>query len=247
MPYKRQVVVKVGSSDFPIKLKNENEESGLFVDEESDRFLFHRFTTLSGHKSNPIDDPKFNSARTPTKPIENLFILNVLANPHLPVLAIRVAVALYYLLSERDEGDIFITTSRKLNYDERGEDGFVYLNRDNEGWLINEDNRLMELLFNQFGLEMTMKQLNNALNVLHQFNYITVTSITPENFYPEDKKKWYSIMKKRKDNKKLKEYRACLKHIVLSKLMRNKSIINKFLALKEGKEIRKQERLERGY
>jgi predicted transposase YbfD/YdcC len=249
--------MKIGSAEYPIQLKKEHDTYQSITEGTAERNLLHKFTIKSesrlkgGHLTSEdfdeYDDPGFRFSYVKKDEIGyELFMSNIISNPHLPVLCMRVAIALYLLLDNvANNEDVFITTSRKLNYDEIGDDGFVYIGKSSEDFLINEDSRLTQILNADFNLDIPTKVLNKVLDTLHSFHYITVTDISPDNLHKNAKEQWNKENKNKKTGKK--KFRACVKHIRLNSLLREISLIHKWLPKDVGKTIRKAEKIDKGY
>jgi predicted transposase YbfD/YdcC len=249
--------MKVGSQEYPIKLKKEHDTYQSITEGSAERNLLHKFTIKSesrlkgGHLTSEDfdedDDPGFRFSYVKKDEIGyELFMSNIISNPHLPVLCMRVAIALYLLLDYRiNDSDVFITTSRKLNYDKIGDDGFIYIGKGLEDYLINEDSRLIHILNTDFNLNISTKVLNKILDTLHSFHYITVTDISPDNIHKNVKEQWDKENKTKESDKT--KFRACVKHIRLNPLLREISLIHKWLPKDVGKTIRKTEKIDKGY
>lgn len=236
--------MKVGSNKHPIKLVSEHDETYDSESSSAKRKLLHKYTKLT-EKQNP--DSNFDFKHIEKADIGYmLFFHNIVANSNLPSLSVRVGIALYLLLWHTKRGEVFITTSRKLAFDDYGSLGSIFIgkgNGKNEEYILNEDSKLLPILINDFNIDITYNQLNKTLKNLHQFHYITITGITPDNLYAEGRKKW------NRDNSDQiigkTKFRANIKHINLNFILEDKLLIKKWVSVDEGKRIRTVERIKK--
>jgi hypothetical protein len=231
----------VGSREHPLKLVGEHDGTYETGTNQSKRKLLHKYTKLT-EKQKP--DSNFDFKHLKKENISYmLFFHNVIANSNLPSLSVRVVMALYFLISYTNSGLVFITTSRNLKVDDCGflDNIFIGKGKSQKEYTIDEDSELLSILIRDFNIDINYNQLNKTLKNLHQFHYITVTSITPDNLYEDSKKVWDKENPQQKIGKA--RFRASLKHINLNFILEDKLLVKKWVGIDEGKKIRTIDRI----
>ncbi|WP_306522198.1 hypothetical protein [Rheinheimera sp.] len=205
--------MRIGTKKNPIKLVNESISRRLLLahckNTSSKHFDFHSL-------------PNFG---------EDCFIENVLFNPHLTLPEVKLAI--YFFGELADGGQIFTTSFAEdfrpallygdvFEVDEEFIDGMAIGSDEslrsevaysNEGYYTS-----LPLITSRMGMKLTSQRLINLLRRLHDFGYVTVTDITPDNSYEPPNKA----------DKKVS--RARLRHIRLHNGMRKKDLTGRWLS-----------------
>ncbi|MDN3488419.1 MULTISPECIES: hypothetical protein [unclassified Pseudoalteromonas] len=168
-----------GSFDNPITIKNKHQNSKLSKEYRArDETYIHRLLLQSSTKNNNGDIFAFDKAPEG----DEHFALNVISNPNLQPLDIKIALALFEILEWRHKGDgmVYLCTSKELdleNYGEFGED-IVF----SDGFEREIDPiPLAEQLSALFKNSISTEALNKVLSRLDSFHYINVTPVTMAN------------------------------------------------------------------
>jgi hypothetical protein len=221
---KNKEKVNIGTKNHPIKLKKINDGD---YSESKERLLLHKHTKkkIKG-KEDLGDDSLFKFKKLEVSGDEYFtFSHNLISNPILTPQEIKLGLVLYYLLVGKKWGDIFITASRTLNYDNL-EELFVRKGKKLNMFRIDENSILKGVLLNDFNTTINNQRLNEAITRLHQFGYITVTEVTPDNLYYKSRKRWNTAYPDKIIGKT--NFRAYLKHIVLNPNMEKKILVNRW-------------------
>ena len=118
---------------------------------------------------------------------EYRFIMNIISNPHLKPLEIKVALFLYEEYSF-GQGDFFVVSEREANkakFSELGGKDYFYFRNlkkymDIEMHSKSEISNLVSILSEKLNLKIPASRLIDCLQRLHGFGYITMTKI---NYY----------------------------------------------------------------
>ena len=201
-----------GSCDNPITIKNKHQNSKLSKEYRArDETYIHRPLLQSSTKNNNGDVFAFDKAPEG----DEHFALNVISNPNLQPLDIKIALALFEILEWRHsgEGKVYLCTSKELdleNYGEFGED-IVF----SDGFEREIDPiPLAEQLSALFKNSISTEALNKVLSRLDSFHYINVTPVTMAN------------SKLAKPEQKTSRSKAYLKLIEINEMMDTKNLTN---------------------
>lgn len=212
---------KPGSFDNPIIIKNKHQNIELSKEYARRGELYiHRTFLQKSTKHNYGDEFAFDKA---PEGYEH-FVLNVISNPNLQPLDIRIALALFEILEWRHsgEGKVYLCTSKELdleNYGELGED-IVF----SDGFEREIDpTPLTEQLYKLFKTLVSTDILNKVLARLDSFHYINVTPVTMAN------------SKLAKPELKTSKSKAYLKLIEINEMMDTKNLTNIWVVNKELK------------
>ncbi len=212
---------KPGSFDNPIIIKNKHQNIELSKEYARRGELYiHRTFLQKSTKHNYGDEFAFDKA---PEGYEH-FVLNVISNPNLQPLDIKIALALFEILEWRHsgEGKVYLCTSKELdleNYGELGED-IVF----SDGFEREIDpTPLTEQLYKLFKTLVSTDILNKVLARLDSFHYINVTPVTMAN------------SKLAKPELKTSKSKAYLKLIEINEMMDTKNLTNIWVVNKELK------------
>ena len=201
-----------GSFDNPITIKNKHQNSKLSKEYSArGEAYIHRPLLQSSTKNNNGDEFAFDKAPEG----DEHFALNVISNPNLQPLDIKIALALFEILEWRHkaEGMVYLCTSKELdleNYGEFGED-IVF----SDGFEREIDPiPLAEQLSALFKNSISTEALNKVLSRLDSFHYINVTPVTMAN------------SKLAKPEQKTSRSKAYLKLIEINEMMDTKNLTN---------------------
>ena len=223
--------LNLGSYDNPIILKNKHQdiESEKYTSRHSSNGVYVHRLLLQLHTGNnhEIDEDDSSSGvfafhKLATQ--ENCYIKNVISNPYLQPLEMKVAIALFNISEDDLEDDkfVYICTSKKINIDNYGDDdddGCIWMeNYKSESFFsgINQT-PLFKKLEKAFNIRVSNEKLNKILIRLDSFHYISVTPVTFENSK-------LSIIQKHNKNQ-----RAYLKIIQINELMDSKNLTDIWL------------------
>jgi len=222
------VTMNIGTKEHPIKLKHINDDDESF---QIERTLLHRHTKkrVKGQSSDG-DEKLFKFKKLePSKDEYFTYSHNLLSNPVLTPQQIKVGLALYYILCDKKWGEIFITSTRNLDIDKIGYLGELVVKKGKRTikFNIGERDRLNEILKSDFNITINNQKLNESLTVLHQFAYITLTEVTPDNLFYEDKQEWNKLHSEKPIGET--KFRAYFKHLVLNPNMEKKLLISRWI------------------
>ncbi|MCG7566608.1 hypothetical protein MHM95_09925 [Pseudoalteromonas sp. CnMc7-15] len=177
-------VIAIGSEAFPLKLTahggSEYSKNSLI---NSGDFSTHRANLNEKHMKLPHEKGTFLNFYKLKQDEPLSFVTNVISNPHLSVLEIKLALYLYDLFQfEMPEGGVFLL-DKGLNADNVGKfvgtDDFLYHSFPSEsqpmfdlGEAVHFQNVMKDL-----HLEYSEAEVRHAVLNLHNFSYITVTEI----------------------------------------------------------------------
>ncbi|WP_283708919.1 hypothetical protein [Pseudoalteromonas prydzensis] len=212
---------KPGSFDNPIIIKNKHQNIELSKEfARRGELYIHRTFLQKSTKHNYGDEFAFDKAPEG----DEHFALNVISNPNLQPLDIKIALALFEILEWRHkaEGMVYLCTSKELdleNYGEFGED-IVF----SDGFEREIDPiPLADQLSALFKTSISTDALNKVLNRLDSFHYINVTPVTMAN------------SKLAKPEQKTSKSKAYLKLIEINEMMDTKNLTNIWVVNKELK------------
>lgn len=220
--------MNIGTKEHPIKLKQINDDDYSF---QIERTLLHKYTKKRIKGKNQDGDEDLFKFKKLEPSIDEYFTYshNLISNPFLTPQQIKVGLALYYILFDNKFGEILITSTRSLDVDKIGYLGELVVKKGQQikRFSLSERDRLKDILEHDFNITINNQKLNESLNVLHQFAYITLTEITPDNLFSEDKQKW----NKQHPDKPISEtkFRAYFKHLVLNPNMEKKRLISRWI------------------
>jgi len=206
----------VGTIENPLKLKNQHQDTELSKKFAAKSKLYiHRPLLQKCTKNNNGEDGfAFDKAHEDRAS----YVANILSNPNLTPIEIKVAIAIHNILEGSWDGNVFICTSNKLNIENCGEDGLIYIGK-NGDWALLEETPLHQLLLKIYGIKISTDVLNRTLARLDSFHYINLTAVIPENGHIECKQR--SI-----------KPRAYFKHIALNEMMAYKNLVNTWVKVK---------------
>ena len=220
--------MKIGTQKHPIKLKHINDDDQSF---QIERPLLHKHTKKRIKGQLQDGDEKLFEFKKLEPSIDEYFTYshNLLSNPILTPQQIKVGLALYYILFDKKKGEIFITSTRKLDIDKIGYLGELIIKKGQQikKFNLSDRDRLKDILENDFNIAINNQKLNESLYVLHQFAYITLTEITPDNLFSKDKQQW----NKKHPEKLIGEtkFKAYFKHLALNPNMEKKLLISRWI------------------
>jgi len=226
--------IKIGTKDHPIKLLLQGD--GMKKDiNYFDRPLLHLLTKNRLYSNAVLEaEDRFDFNKLHNTQDEYLtFMHNLISNPHLKPMQLKVGLALYSLLCWTKWGEMYITTTKKLNIENIGYLGEVTIRKGkrNKKFILDENSRLINILSNDFNISVNNQDLNLTLKVLHQFSYITITDISPKNLFSDSKKLWSKQYPEKHIDKT--KFRTYIKHIRLNFSMENKSLVRRWLSKEE--------------
>lgn len=216
----QEVKMRLGDQHNPLKLMNENSKRPLL-----EKYAQH--TTDEGFDHNQI-----KSYGT-----EN-YIYNLIFNQHLTLAEVKLGLLLHEQLKSKVHGDVY-DTSADLDFipayvygcyieDKKGikhhtilagrknsKQGFLDFRSDKEGSYNG-----LYWSAKALGLNLTPQRFVSVLKRLHDFGYITITDISPDNCYES---------KKAKNGSNPLERRVRLRHIRLHKGAMKKIVFSRFI------------------
>jgi hypothetical protein len=220
--------MNIGTNEQPIKLKNINDDDESF---QIERTLLHKHTKkrIKG-KEQDGGDKLFKFKKLESSQDQYFtYSHNLLSNRTLTPQQIKVGLALYYILFNQKWGEIFITSTRKLDLDKIGYLGELVVKKGQriKKFNLNEQDRLKDILESDFNITINNQKLNESLTVLHQFAYITLTEITPDNLFSGDKLEWNKRYPQKEIGKT--KFRAYFRHLTLNPNMEKKLLISRWI------------------
>lgn len=212
---------KPGSFDNPIMIKNKHQNIELSKEYARRGELYiHRPFLQKSTKHNNGDEFAFDKAPEG----DEHFVLNVISNPNLQPLDIKIALALFELLDWRNNGEgmVYLCTSKEIDLENYGELGGDIVFSD--GFVREiEPTPLTKQLSNLFKTSVSNDILNKVLTRLDSFHYINVTPVTMSN------------SKLTKPEQKTSKSKAYLKLIEINEMMDTKNLTNIWVVNKELK------------
>jgi hypothetical protein len=202
----------IGSLDNPVYLKNKHQNSKLSKEYMSRGEVYvHRPLLQRCTKHNNGDEFAFDKAPEGYEQ----YTSNVISNPNLQPLDIKVALALFEMLDWRnnDEGKVYICTTKELDLESYGDYGQEINFSDGYEREIVEM-PLTEQLAKLFNISISTDVLNKVLTRLDSFHYISVTPVSMANS---------KLGKSTSESKKIKAY---LKLIEINDMMDSKNLTN---------------------
>ena len=215
----RKAQSKPYSYENPLKLKKKHQNSELErVKSKNGEKYFHRellqLSTKPNVNTRNTEEPAQFSFLKLKDQSEDCFALNLVSNPNLKPIEIKIALGINHLLKSlysEEDGVVFICTTKKLNPESISEHDFIFTDRSSFGYSDIIIKPLYELLTELLNIQISNAILNKALKRLDSFHYFSVTPLTPDNFHSGT------------INKKV-EHRAYYKHIEVNQHMCSKNI-----------------------
>lgn len=218
--------VNLGSAKNPIVLKNKHQdtESEKYYARHKNGDMYIHRPLLQMHTKNnhelDNDDPEsglfaFHKLRDDL----DCFTKNVISNPHLQPLEVKILLALYELFQEYSCYEmVFTCSNNEVNLDNFGDDYGFWVAEGNTESLVEVNNvPLYKLLGKALNISISNEKLNKILIRLDSFHYISITPVTFENSK-------LGISQKHNKNQ-----RAYLKIIQINELMDSKNLTNIWL------------------
>jgi len=207
---------RVGSTKNPIKTIQEHDKLSTLG------LIDYARPLLQKHIKTKVDEGEevyFDFGNKPSAQTSGLFLKNLISNPFLSTLELKIGVALFDLLSY-SEGEIFITTTRKIVLHEGDSDDSTFFTGQGESidWRDFNEIPLQKILSDNYKINVTTDEMNKRLKRLHDFHYISVTGITYDNVYS----------KQRTSTPKGNKRQSYLKLIQLYEGMSEKSLVGKW-------------------
>ncbi|MBH0051961.1 MULTISPECIES: hypothetical protein [unclassified Pseudoalteromonas] len=169
-----------GSSENPILIKNKHQNNSLSKEYATRGEEYVHRPLLQMHTKNNNGENAFAFDKAPEG--YEFFTPNVITNPNLQLLDIKVALSLFELLDWRDNGEgiVYPCTSEDFDLESYGELGEYIHSTD--GQMIDIDpTPLYEHLSVILNTTVNNNELNKALARLDSFHYINLTPINEEN------------------------------------------------------------------
>lgn len=218
--------VNLGSTKNPIVLKNKHqdiESEKYYARHKNGEMYIHRpllqTHTINNHELDNDDPESGLFAFHKLRDDQYCFTKNVISNPHLQPLEVKILLALYeifqgYFCYEM----VFICSTNKINLDNFGDDCGFWIAEGNTKSLVEvNDVPLYKLLGKALNINISNEKLNKILIRLDSFHYISVTPVIFENSK-------LGISQKHNKNQ-----RAYLKIIQINELMDSKNLTNIWL------------------
>ncbi|UDM62955.1 hypothetical protein KIJ96_06855 [Pseudoalteromonas piscicida] len=175
---------RLGSEEFPLKLTahggSDYSKSSLI---NSGDFSTHRVNLSEKYMKLPHENGTFLNFYKLKQDNPNSFMMNVISNPHLSNLEVKIALYLYDLFQfEMTEGGVFLL-DRGLSAENIGKfigtDNFLYHSFPSDSQpMFDLDNALhFQDVMNCLHLEYLESEVRQAVLNLHNFSYITVTEV----------------------------------------------------------------------
>lgn len=219
--------INLGSAENPIILKNKHQDTEsekYYARHKNGEVYIHRpllqIHTKNNHELDKDDPESGLFAFHKLRDDQDCFTKNVISNPHLQPLEIKVLLALNELFQEHSSCEVvYICSSNKVNLDNFGDDYGFWIAEGNTETLVEVNNvPLYQLLGKALNTIISNEKLNKILIRLDSFHYISVTPVTFENSK-------LGISQKHNRNQ-----RAYLKIIQINELMNFKNLTNIWLA-----------------
>ena len=203
--------LKPGSDENPIILKNKHQDTKLSQDYAKKGKVYIHRPLLQKYTKNNNGEKSFSFDKAPNR--FDSFTNNVISNPNLKPIEIKVALALFHILDEISSGEglVFICSTNKLTYQYYGEDNLM-IHFSNLEFADIELTPLYKLVSKKLNTIITNDSLNKILITLDSFHYINVTPITYQNSQ-------LGI-----SDKSLKKQKAYLKFIEINDMMNSKCL-----------------------
>lgn len=219
----RKAQSKPYSYENPLKLKKKHQNSELErVKSNNGETYFHRellqLSTKPNVNTRNTEEPAQFSFLKLKDQSEDCFALNLVSNPNLKPIEIKIALGIYEIVNSEDaqeHGLVFICTTKKLNPESISEHDFIFTDGRYFGFADIIIKPLYELLTELLNTQISNAILNKALKRLDSFHYFSVTPLTPDNF--------------RSNITNKVEHRAYYKHIEVNQHMCRKNLSNYWL------------------
>ncbi|MBH0029212.1 hypothetical protein I6F53_19850 [Pseudoalteromonas sp. SWN29] len=218
--------VNLGSTKNPIVLKNKHqdiESEKYYARHKNGEMYIHRpllqTHTINNHERDNDDPESGLFAFHKLRDDQDCFTKNVISNPHLQPLEVKILLALYELFQGYFCYEmVFTCSTNEINLDNFGDDyGFWIAEGNTESLVEVNDVPLYKLLGKTLNTSISSEKLNKILIRLDSFHYISVTPVTFENSK-------LGISQKHNKNQ-----RAYLKIIQINELMDSKNLTNIWL------------------
>lgn len=206
-----EVNLKPGSVDNPIVLKNKHQNTKLTQKHLKNSKIYIHRPLLQKYTKNNNGEKGFSFDKAPDS-FES-FTNNVISNPNLKPIDIKVALGLFNILDQINagEGVVFICSTNELVYQYYGEDN-LEVHFTNMHTADIELTPLHELISKKLNSKISNDSLNKVLIRLDSFHYINVTPIT------------YQNSELGINDKSLKKGKAYLKFIEINDMMNSKCL-----------------------
>lgn len=218
--------VNLGSTKNPIVLKNKHqdiESEKYYARHKNGEMYIHRpllqTHTINNHELDNDDPESGLFAFHKLRDDQDCFTKNVISNPHLQPLEVKILLALNEFFQEHCSYEmVYICSSNIINLDNFGDDeGFWVAEGNTESLVEVNEVPLYKLLGKALNTNISNEKLNKILIRLDSFHYISVTPVTFEN----SKR---GISQKHDQNQ-----RAYLKIIQINELMDSKNLTDIWL------------------
>lgn len=219
--------VNLGSAKNPIVLKNKHqdiESEKYYARYKNGEMYIHRpllqTHTINNHELDNDDPESGLFAFHKLRDGQDCFTKNVISNPHLQPLEVKILLALDELFQEYFCYEmVFTCSTNEINLDNFGDGYGFWVAEGNTESLVEVNNvPLYKLLGKALNISISNEKLNKILIRLDSFHYISVTPVTFENSR-------LGISQKHNKNQ-----RAYLKIIQINELMDSKNLTNIWLA-----------------
>lgn len=215
------------SYENPLKLKKKHQNSELErIKSKNGEKYFHRellqLSTKPNVNTRNTEEPTQFSFLKLKDQSEDCFALNLVSNPNLKPIEIKIALGILNIIkrdSPYDTDYVFICTTKNVRHEKLGEEGFVITSLDGDSSEVYPT-ALHEALSNLLNIKISNELLNKALKRLDSFHYFNVTPLTSDNLNSD------------KTNKNV-EHRAYYKHIEVNQHMCSKNISSYWTRTKE--------------
>lgn len=218
--------INLGSAENPIVLKNKHQDIGsekYYAKHKNGEMYIHRpllqTHTINNHERDNDDPESGLFAFHKLRDDQDCFTKNVISNPHLQPLEVKILLALNEFFQDHWSYEmVYICSSNMINLDNFGDDeGFSIAEGNTESLVEVNDVPLYILLGNALNTSISNEKLNKILIRLDSFHYISVTPVTFENSK-------LGISQKHNKNQ-----RAYLKVIQINELMGSKNLTDIWL------------------
>ena len=176
------VKFKLGAERIPLKLTPHG--NGGYSKYQGDQMDFssQRKNLIDEYVNLPHEGGTYLNFYKIKKEVPGSFVKNVITNPHLGSLEIRLAIYLYTYCQTNPEGNVFFL-SDQLNVDDLckdiSEDGLLYYGfpSDTQSFFVLDFAIYISKVFQDLNFEYDECLARQAILKLHNFSYITVTEV----------------------------------------------------------------------
>jgi hypothetical protein len=176
------VKFKLGTESIPLKLTPHGGDSySEYLDDQAD-FSSQRRNLIDEYVNLPHEGGTYLNFYKIKKEVPDSFVKNVITNPHLDSLEIRLAIYLHRYFQTHPQGNVFFLPEQ-LSVDDLSkdisEDGLLYYGFPNETqpFFILDFAVYISNIFYELNLEYDECLARQAILKLHNFSYITVTEV----------------------------------------------------------------------